>query len=772
MGDYDHDQPHPLDRLTGRELEILLLIADGLSNQDIADRLFITLGTVKGYVKQIFSKLNVGSRTQAVAAARATGLLEARLPSPNAIAPKHNLPYQSTPFVGRSAELAAIDLRLAEPGCRLLTLIGPGGIGKTRLAVEAASRQLRHFGDGVYFVSLASVVSSQFLVSSIGDALNLSFFKQSDPKTQLLKALRDKAVFLVMDNFEHVLDGASLLSDILGHAARVKILTTSRERLNLQEEWLFQVQGMRFPTRHEVHDDADIEQMDAIQLFMRQARRVQPAFSLTEKVNRNAVIHTCQLVEGMPLGIELAAALLRAIPAAQLAERITHDSDFLAASTRNVPERHRSVHALFEHSWNLLQPTDRNVFMKLAVFRGGFDLNAAQQVAGASIAAVVTLIDKSLVRPEREGRYDVHELLRQYAYDKLVKSGQADTTRNAHLDYYLGFARNARPMLEHPEMGAWLQRLDREHDNFRAALHWSVESGAVESGLNLGAALGLFWFLQGYLAEGRTHLAEILSAESQGGLPTPARAEALNSAAMLARYQGDYEQARALTSESLRLYRQLEHKHGIADALANLGFVALYQGDMDSMRSLYGESLAINRELGNHQGMADSLSHLALAAFYAGDYATARTLDAESLALWRDVGDKQGIAWALHRLGNVILAEGNVAHAHSVFAESLAMSKELAFQWGLAWSLEDFARLAALKEHDVLALHLGGAAHALRESIGLPLPQPEQAELEHKLDSARQALGSEKTVTAWRDGQSMSVDQALALAEIAEMLAT
>jgi predicted ATPase len=272
--------------------------------------------------------------------------------------------------------------------------------------------QLQHFDDGVYFVSLASVVSSQFLVSSIGDALNLSFFKQTDPKTQLLNALRDKAVLLVMDNFEHVLDGAGLLSDILSYAPGVKILTTSRERLNLQEEWLFQVQGMRFPSRLEPNEDADIEAMDAIQLFTRQARRVQPEFSLTNKVNRDAVIHTCQLVEGMPLGIELAATLIRVMPAAQIAERIAHDSDLLAASTRNIPERHRSIHALFEHSWNLLQPADRAVLMKLAVFRGGFDLDAAQRVAGASIAAVVTLIDKSLVRPEREGRYDMHELLR------------------------------------------------------------------------------------------------------------------------------------------------------------------------------------------------------------------------------------------------------------------------------------------------------------------------------------------------------------------------
>lgn len=747
-------------------MEILCLIAEGLSNQEIAERLVIALGTVKSYVKLIFSKLHVSSRTQAIASARTMGWLEA-IPTPsNTQPPRHNLPYQSTPFVGRNAELNAINSQIKEPTCRLLSLIGVGGIGKTRLAIQTASGQLQYFNDGVYFVSLASISSSQFLVSSIGEALGISFYKQEDPKNQLLKALSQRALLLVMDNFEHLLDGANLLSEILAYAPRVKILVTSRERLNLQEEWLFQVEGMQFLTPSEADrlasNHESIEDVDAIQLFARQARRIQPSFSLTQREERDAVIRICQLMEGMPLGIELAATWLRAIPAGQIAERIAHDFDFLATSTRNVPERHRSIRTLFENSWNLLQPEEQQVLMKLSVFRGGFDLEAAQQVAGAFIAVLVRLIDKSLVRPERAGHYDMHELLRQYAYDKLLACDGAKTGHDAHFNYFLKLAQRVQPLLEQSEQGIWLQQLDREHDNFRAALQWAMDSGAIEQGLRLGAALGLFWFIQGYLLEGRSYLTALLSMNQSTNTPITARAEALNTAGMLARYQGDYGQAFTLTNESLQIYRQLEDKQGLANSLANLGFVSLYHNHMEMARSLYEESLSLNRQLLNSQGIADTLSHLALVAFYEGDSAKARVMDEESLALWQQLGDQQGIAWALHRLGNVMLSQGNEAEAHQLFDRSLTLSHDLKFQWGLAWSLEDFARLAALHKYHVLALWLGGAAQALREAIGLPLPKREQADFDHKLDPVRQALGRERSLAVWTEGRLKPLSQLLA----------
>jgi predicted ATPase/DNA-binding CsgD family transcriptional regulator len=752
-----------VDQLTQRELEILRLIADGLSNQEIAEQLVITLGTAKWHVKQIFSKLDVSSRTQAIVVARARGLFDAKpdaAPTPTrASTPKHNLPTQATPFIGRHEELSEIDRLLDDSACRLLTLVGAGGIGKTRLSLKTAADHVDDYPDGVWFISLVSVSGAHILVPTILNALNLSNFRQDDPQTQLFDYLRGKSLLLVLDNFEHLLDGADLLSEILTHAPDVKILTTSRERLGLQEEWLFQVQGLAFPGRDEREG---IEDYEAVKLFLQQARRVQPSFSLAHDVERQAVVQICQLAEGMPLGIELAASWLRAIPSQQIAGQIAQSLDFLTASARNIPERHRSIRSLFEHSWSLLSSAERAVLMKLSIFKGGFTLEAAESVAHASIAVIVALIDKSLVRPERTGRYDMHELLRQFAYEKLSDSGETPTVKQLHLDFYLRLAVEAQPMLEKPEQALWLQRLEEEHPNMREALRWALDSGALELGLRLVAALWLFWFMRGHLTEGRQHFEALLTAARTRGTSSAAYAEALDKAGVLARYQGDFDRATALIAESLSIYRALGDQRGVGNSLANIGFVALHELRYDDARAFYSESLAINRELDNGQGIADSLSHLALMAYYDHEYEEAGRLTEESLAIWRALGDKQGIAWALHRLGNITLSKEGAAGAQPIFAESLAISRELGYQWGFAWCLEDFARIAAANREFEQTLRLLGAAAFLRKVIGLPLSVVEQSEVDRTIAEARASIDVEIANRAWIQGQSMSVESALA----------
>jgi predicted ATPase/DNA-binding NarL/FixJ family response regulator len=755
-----------IELLTRRELEILCLIADGLSNHDIAERLVITLGTVKGHVKHIFSKLVVGSRTQAVKVARAKGLLGGSLQASESSIHKHNLPFQATPFVGRAEELAEIARLLNDPSCRLLTLVGPGGIGKTRLAIQTAIDRAEFFSDGVCFVPLASVSSSNFVTTTILNALGLSPHGRDNPQAQLVSHIKNKSMLLIMDNLEHLLDGVDLLSELLTNAPEVKLMTTSRERLGLQEEWLFQIEGMDFP-RHD--ETSGIESYGAVRLFLQQARRVQVHFSLAEEVNRKAVIQICQLAEGMPLGIELAASWLRATPSQQIAERIGRSLDFWAASTRNLPERHRSIRSVFEHSWDLLTPAERDVLMKLSVFRGGFTLQAAEQVAKATIAIIVALIDKSLVHPERANRYDMHELLRQYAYEKLCESEELQEVGKLHLDFFLKLAADAKPKLETTEQASWLRRLDDEHDNLREAIRWAVDCGVINPALRLGTTLWLFWFMKGYLAEGREHLVKLL-ALGRASAPSAELAEVLDKAGFLARYQGDYGQAASLIGEGLIIYRDLGDKHGIANSLANLGFVRLHQADYHDAHSLYTESLALNRELENEQGIADTLSHLALMAYYNGDDNEARRLNEESLAIWRVLGDQQGIAWSLHRLGIVVLREKGSTSAHPIFEESLAISKELEFQWGLAWSLEDLARLAATNGDFERSIFLVGAAHSLRAAIGVPLPPMDAAEVDQLLAIARKNLDAETANTAWIHGQSMTANQALAEIDSAHMV--
>ncbi len=421
-----------------------------------------------------------------------------------------NLPPQPTPFIGREAELAQIAERLADPHCRLLTLVGPGGIGKTRLALQAADQHARDFADGVYFVSLTPIGATTFIPAAIADALELSLYGQETPETQLINMMRGREMLLLLDNYEHLLGGTGLLADLLAYAPHLKLIVTSRERLNLREEWLLPIKGLPYP---QVDSADDLLSFAAVTLFVETAQRLQPDFSL--EGNEHTVAEVCHAVEGMPLGLELAATWLRAMPCEQIAGQIRHDLDFLSTSLRNLPDRHRSLRAVFEHSWDLLADDERDALMKLSVFRGGCDAEAARQVAGASLMLLAGLVDKSLLRLNDQGRYEMHELLSQYAADKLAAFEQVAETRNRHLQYYLELAELLETRFFGPQNRATLDRLETEHDNMRAALDWAAESRDAESGLRLAGALGWFWNRRSHWLEGQAWLERFLALGSQ-----------------------------------------------------------------------------------------------------------------------------------------------------------------------------------------------------------------------------------------------------------------
>ncbi len=357
-----------------------------------------------------------------------------------------------TPFVGREAELAEVARLLADPACRLLTIVGAGGIGKTRLALQSAIDHSAAFSHGVFFTPLAAVSSTEFLVPAIAESLAFQFFGRQDPKVQLLNYLREKNLLLVMDNFEHLAEGTELLTDILESAPGVKILVTSRVRLNHPQERLIEPQGLSFPTS-EAAVGPEIENYSAVQLFLHSARRVHWGFALSE-TERPGVTHVCRLVEGMPLGVELAAAWVRVISPAEIAQEIERDLGFLATSLGGVPERHRSLRAVFDYSWKRLLEEERNVFRKLAVFRGGFDRAAAERVAGASLLNLSTLIDHSFLHRTPSGRYEVHELLRQYAEEDLRADGEDyEAAHDRHCAYYAEFLRQKEAPLKGADQG-------------------------------------------------------------------------------------------------------------------------------------------------------------------------------------------------------------------------------------------------------------------------------------------------------------------------------
>ena len=469
MGDERQERIEPL---TEREREILRLIADGLTNQQIADQLFLTLDTVKWYNRQTYQKLGVRSRTQAVARARASGLLDKP-----ARAVKHNLPAQSTVFIGRETELADIRKRLTDPACRLLTLVGPGGIGKTRLAIEAAWQQLEHFSDGVFFIPLASIESATFIAPALADALHLTQTSQQDPFVQVSNYLRTKTVLLVIDNFEHLLDSAQLLSELLDSSRQLKLLVTSRERLHLKDEWLFDVQGLRCPMPDQEEQSTDnLASYEAVQLFVQSAERVQSEFSLNSG-DLDHVVHICQLVGGMPLGIELAASWVRALPCEAIAREIEIGLDILSTTLRDVPERHRSIRAVLDHSWAMLSATEQSVFCRLAVFSGSFQREAADAVAGASLSILLELLDKSFLQHVGPDRFAIHELLKQFGKAKLgTKDSLWLQTRIQHCRYFVAYLHER---IKTPNSLQQVEEIEAEFDDIQSAWRFAVEAKQV-----------------------------------------------------------------------------------------------------------------------------------------------------------------------------------------------------------------------------------------------------------------------------------------------------
>jgi predicted ATPase/DNA-binding CsgD family transcriptional regulator len=486
--------------LTGRELEILRLIAGGLTNQQIADQLYLTLDTVKSYNKLTYQKLGVHSRIQAVARVQELGLLGG--PSPAA---KHNLPAQNSVFIGREQELDEIQRRLADPACRLLTLLGPGGIGKTRLAIEAAREQLRAYPDGVFFVPFASVESPEFAVQALADALGLVQTHQRDPLDHVIGYLRDRTLLLVIDNFEHLLEGVDLLGEVLARSKAAKLLVTSRERLRLKEEWVFDVQGLNYPVvRSGEPKRVDLADYEAGQLFLQTARRARSGFE-PDTEDQTYIARICQLVGGMPLGIELAASWVRLLPCAEIAREVAHNLDILATAWRDVPERHRSIQAVLEHSWKLLTADEQDVFRRLTIFNGGFGREAATAVADTSLTMLLALVDKSFVRRIGDDRFDIHELVKQYGSSKLQADSETVTaTRLRHCCCHAALLYERMTALDaRPHLG----EIERVFDDIQTSWRYAVEKRHLDEIQQLTAGFLLYYQLHSWYRAGSGALA-------------------------------------------------------------------------------------------------------------------------------------------------------------------------------------------------------------------------------------------------------------------------
>jgi len=636
-------------------------------------------------------------------------------PGPTRPHSSSNLPTPPTPLIGREPELAALARLLRDPRCQLLSLVGPGGIGKTRLAIQVASTHRELFSDGVCFAPLVSTSSPEFILPAVADALGFAFSGPVDLKTQLLNYLREKCLLLVLDNLEHLLEGSQLLAELLQQAPRVKLLVTSRERLNLQGEWLFDLHGLPVPPLDQA---VAMEKYSAVALFVHSAQRAQMGFELTVE-ERPWVAHICRLVEGMPLALELAATWVRTLSPAEIATEIERNLDFLSASARDLPERHRSMRAVFDSSWQMLSAEEQRALCWLSVFRGGFLREAAEQVAGASLSLLSSLVTRSLVRRTAAGRYDLHELVRQYAHERLVLSTELQVVRDEHMHFFLKLAEAAELLLRGAEQLAWLDRLENEHENLRVALEWSLRDQALDAqeSLQLTGALYLFWKRRAHWSEGRDWLKRAL-AQSADSQVTRERVKALNAAVLLAADQADTKPALQLAQENLRLSRELGDAGSIASSLNSLGFLLWKRKDFARARTSCEKALRLRRDLGDRFAVADSLHNLSHIAINQSDYEAAQIYCSEAATIYRELGDEIGLDDALGDLGLVAYLRNDHTAARPYLEESLARFRRAASVPGIVSALNRLGDLARCQGDYAQAEMLYSECLALYRGMG------------------------------------------------------
>jgi predicted ATPase len=739
---------------------------------------------------------------------------------------------------------------------RLVTLTGAGGIGKTRLALRVVTDLRGDFSDGVCFVSLAALSDPALVVSTIAQTLGL---KESDDRTPLdlvQSALRDKRLLLLLDNFERLLPAAPRLTALLARCPQLKILVTSRAVLHVQGEYEFPVSPLALPDLEPLPATEVLASSPAVALFLQRAQAVRPALQLRDS-NASAIAGICMRLDGLPLALELAAARSKLLSPQELLARLSHRLEVLTGGPQDLPERQQTLRNTILWSYQLLDAQEQRLFRRLSVFAGGCQLQAAEAVcaaldgdegAGHILERVTSLLDKSLLqtvqREGKESRLVMLETIREYGLEALVTSGEMEASRQAHAHYYLELTEEGERELEGLQAAVALEQLEREHDNLRAVMRWSLEQGemghSIEMALRLGGTLQQFWRVRGHWSEGRTFLEQALVKSE--GTEAPVRVKALRAAANLAYRQGDLDRTEALceeslarcrelgdtggialslrllgaiayrrsnlgvassrTEEALALFREVGDKEGIAQSLADLAHVvsqqgeyaraialheealALWrevghmqciaqshcclaemlffsQGDPARVHALLEEGLALSRELGDKEGIAEGLSLSGRLALSQGDEALARCLIEESLVLYREMGNREDIARSLFVLGRVAESLGDSAAARALYKESLAIGRVVGANRYIASCLEGLAGLFVAQGEPVRAVRLWGAADALREAIGTPIPPVYRADYERSRAAARAQLGEKTFAAAWAEGRMMTLEQVL-----------
>lgn len=709
---------------------------------------------------------------------------------------RSHLPTPRTSLIGREREVAEAAELLLRPGVRLLSLIGAGGAGKTRLALAVAAAVAHHFTAGVQFVPLASINNPDLVGSAVAKALNL----QQVGNRAIAQIIADEVqssgpLLLLLDNFEQVLPAASMVAEMLEASPALKILVTSRACLRVYGEQEFPV--------------APLAEDSAVELFVQRAKAVRPSFAMNSE-NASSIREICSRLDGLPLAIELAAARTRVLSPGTMVDRLQSRLQLLTGGALDLPERQQTIRSAIDWSHDLLNEVEQKVFRRLAVFIGGCALDAAEAVCNTNrdldadlFECLASLVDKNLIQshdlPGGELRFAMLETVREYALERLVLSGEEPATRRAHAAYCLVLAEEGNPELNASERAAWLSRCDIEIDNSRSALDWLFQNRNLDWGLRLSIAMFRFWDMREHLAEGRERLEKVLHLAGENYSKERARVSVFLGAFTTA--QGDFSAARFYLEQSLSLYRQLEDEWGIAAAYNALAITACHRGDYSSAQKNFERSLTCWRELSDRLATARCLHSLANVLRVRGDYLQAQEALREATAIFDELGDRSGAAWSINQqgdiareqgaideacnyyesglsvfrtagdkwgmgrsladLGYVRCEQGNHDAAQHAYEEALQIFEELGHRRGLARCLEGCACLALARGHATRALKLAAAASNLRVLVGAPLPQTEKLKLDRTLQSAWKSLNEQEGKGAWTEGSAMSGERAI-----------
>ena len=755
--------PAMVEGLSKREVEILRLLADGMSDREIAERLVMTINTIKWYNRQIYSKLGVGSRTQAIASAKDLRLLDVSGSQTPPVS-RHNLPVPATAFIGRNREIAEVKQLLRTS--RLLTLTGVGGTGKTRLALRAASEVLDDFADGIYFVDLVPLSDTAMVAKAIAIVVRVVENPAEPILDTLKRALAGRELLLVIDNFEHVIEAAPLVSELLVASPRLKVMVTSREALRLSSEQEYPVPPLSLPMADTLSIQT-VTDSEAGVLVVRRAQMILPRFEVTDD-NAQAIGQICTRLDGLPLAIELAAARCKLLSPQALLERLDTRLDALAGGSRDAPARQRSLRSTIEWSYNLLDEGEKLLFARLAVFQGGCSLEAIEAVCDEDLPmdvfdSLASLVDKSLVQQKEttdgEPRFVMLETIHEYAWERLEESGEAESLRKLHAMYVVELAERGEPELRLARYDYWCQRFELEFDNIRAVLDWALNNGDAVLGVRLAGALGLFWYGKGYHVEGihwTQHLFEHLDE-----VPVMYHPQFLISLGHMT-FLHDLGAARHIFARALDLSREIGNKIQIAWTLILLAYTM--QREPEEAMPVVEEGLALFRELNHQPGIAQALNIIGEIARVSGDDERARQAYEECLSICQQTGEARRICYMCFGLSHIAQHEKNHERAMDLARQGLRLAHARKDTNEMADGVAIVAGAFSLLGQAQRAACLLGASETAAERLGAFHHPSDWPEIERIIADVRAQLDPAVFEAAWAEGRTMTLERAVALA--------